>query len=207
MDSLRKEYKHSTLEFNQLLLDPVDQFTKWFDEVLQNQLPDGNAMVLSTVSDRGRPSSRVVLLKNVENGHFYFFTNYNSRKGQQLALNPNACLLFFWKEFERQVRIEGMIEKISSEESERYFKSRPFFSQIGAIVSPQSQLIQHRDELEMAIKFFEENPDKVQRPEHWGGYKLIPDYFEFWQGRENRLHDRFQYQLKNDIWEINCIAP
>ena len=113
----------------------------------------------------------------------------------------------FWKEFERQVRIEGMIEKISSEESERYFKSRPFFSQIGAIVSPQSQLIQHRDELEMAIKFFEENPDKVQRPEHWGGYKLIPDYFEFWQGRENRLHDRFQYQLKNDIWEINCIAP
>ncbi|MBK6860186.1 MAG: pyridoxamine 5'-phosphate oxidase [Saprospiraceae bacterium] len=207
MDPLRKEYKHSTLEFNQLLLDPVDQFASWFEEVLKNQLPDGNAMILSTVSDRGRPSSRVVLLKNVENGHFYFFTNYNSRKGKQLAQNPNACLLFFWKEFERQVRIEGMIEKISSEESEIYFKSRPFFSQIGAIVSPQSQLIQHRDELEMAIKFFEENPDKVQRPEHWGGYKLIPDYFEFWQGRENRLHDRFQYSLEGGLWTIACLAP
>ena len=207
MDPLRKEYRHSTLEFNQLLLNPVDQFSVWFEEVVTNQLPDGNAMVLSTVAENGKPSSRVVLLKQVEHGHFYFFTNYNSRKGKQLAQNPNACLLFFWKEFERQVRIEGLIEKISPEKSELYFKSRPFFSQIGAIVSPQSELIQHRDELEMAIKFFEENPDKVHRPDHWGGYKLIPDYFEFWQGRENRLHDRFQYRLEAGIWTIGCLAP
>lgn len=203
----RKSYTKDTISVETTAENPFSQFKHWFE--LAENLKDfePNAMVLSTVSAEGAPSSRVVLLKefSAHNG-FVFFTNYDSRKGKNLQVNPNASLLFFWGPLEKQVRIEGVVEKISPEESDKYFYSRPLESQIGAIASPQSQKIEGEDFLINRFKEIQTN-NNIKRPENWGGYTLKANYFEFWQGKIGRLHDRITYTLQNNEWLKNRIAP
>ena len=217
LGNLRQSYKKASFDIQDALENPIEQFKKWFEEALEAELSaEANAMVLSTVGANNRPSSRVVLLKSIDEG-FVFYTNYESRKGEDLTHNPYASLTFFWAELERQVRIEGKVEKVSAEQSNEYFKSRPVGSQIGAIASPQSRVIDTRDELERLVKSIEKNYEEthfIERPKNWGGYRLIPDYMEFWQGRESRLHDRINYLLQEDVekryanpWEIVRLAP
>ncbi len=207
MDQIRKEYTKAILSEEHLVQDPIAQFKIWFDQTLESEVKEPTAMILSTVGLDSKPSSRVVLLKNIFNGEFIFFTNYLSRKGKELTTNPNACLLFFWDAMERQIRIEGKVNPLQSSESENYFYSRPLSSQIGAIISPQSQVISSRQELEDQIAYYEQHPEEIKKPKHWGGFKLSPDYFEFWQGRESRLHDRFCYLLENSEWNVSRLAP
>lgn len=207
MENLRKEYVKFDLHELQLHENPFQQFRNWFDEAFQLESMEANAMVLSTVGENGRPSSRVVLLKQADENGFVFFTNYLSRKGNELQKNNYACLLFFWQHFERQLRIEGLVKPISEIASDQYFYSRPVLSQIGSMISPQSRMIENRKELEEKFEYYKNHQDQIRRPEHWGGYCLTPDYFEFWQGRENRLHDRFVYQCQNHAWEISRLAP
>ncbi|MFC5270259.1 pyridoxamine 5'-phosphate oxidase [Adhaeribacter terreus] len=208
---IRKNYSREELTEQSVLPDPIQQFEFWLNEALNAQVEEATAMVLSTATPDGRPSSRVVLLKGIENGSLIFFTNYMSRKGQQLGSNPFAAITFFWPALERQVRIEGKIEKISETASDIYFHSRPKGSQIGAWASPQSQVVESRSELEQAEHSFAEkfsSTVEIPRPKHWGGYQLVPDYLEFWQGRPNRLHDRIVYEKHNHGgWHINRIAP
>ena len=190
--------------------DPTRQFDTWWHEALEAKIIEVNAMTLATASADGIPSARTVLMKGFSEKGFIFFTNYNSFKGQQLSENPKACLLFFWKELERQVRITGIVEKLSSEESNVYFQSRPRASQVGAVASPQSQVIESRQWLDEkyneAFEQFESTT--VQRPSHWGGYLVTPVIFEFWQGRPGRLHDRIQYTLLDDgNWKVERLAP
>lgn len=207
---IRKEYKLQSLEEESVHADPFLQFGKWWDEALAAAIDEANAMTLATASADGLPSARIVLLKGYDTNGFVFFTNYESFKGKQIAENPRACLVFFWKELERQVRITGLIKKISAEASDEYYKSRPVGSQVGALVSPQSQVIQSREwlmkrEFEL-LKEFQEKP--VSRPSHWGGYCVQPITVEFWQGRPNRLHDRIQYgMLPDGNWKIERLAP
>ena len=205
--SLRKDYSQKALSENEILPDPVQQFDQWWQEAVASAIDEVNAMTLATASADGLPSARVVLLKGFSDKGFVFFTNYNSYKGKQLADNPKACLVFFWKELERQVRITGLVEKINEQESDDYFYSRPVASQIGACVSPQSQVIENREWLELQY----DNCKKeklIKRPEHWGGYRVKPVEVEFWQGRPNRLHDRIQYSLdENGKWIIERLAP
>ncbi|MBP6386653.1 MAG: pyridoxamine 5'-phosphate oxidase [Pseudarcicella sp.] len=207
--SLRENYTKGSLDKSDVFVSPFLQFEKWFNEALESQIKEPNAMVLATVSSENKPSSRVVLLKGFDSG-FNFFTNYKSRKGEELFQNPNACLNFFWNELERQVRIEGVVEKLSDSESDAYFHSRPISSQIGAIASNQSEIIESRrfleeKESELLLQFQNKN---IDRPAHWGGYKLIPNYFEFWQGRPSRLHDRIAYALQSDnTWQIDRLSP
>ncbi|MCB0739106.1 MAG: pyridoxamine 5'-phosphate oxidase [Bacteroidetes bacterium] len=186
----------------------MEQFNVWFNEALKAEVLEPNAMTLATASSNGSPSCRVVLLKGVDNG-FVFFTNYLSRKGSHLLENPNACLNFFWPELERQVRIEGSVEKVSALESDDYYNSRPFGSQIGAWASPQSQKIEGRELLEQRVEELQKefSEDTIKRPEHWGGFRLRPDFVEFWQGRPSRLHDRICYLLENDRWNRFRVAP
>ena len=207
MDDLRKEYSKFDLNESQLRKNPLDQFKIWFDETRNSDIPEPNAMVLSTVGQDLKPSSRVVLLKNITEEGFVFFTNYQSRKGHDLKQNANACLLFFWDKLERQVRIEGVVKPIEVSLSDQYFYSRPILSQIGSLISPQSHRIESRKELQEKFQYYEAHPDEIKRPEHWGGYCLMPEYFEFWQGRENRLHDRLIYHRVNHDWEIGRLAP
>jgi pyridoxamine 5'-phosphate oxidase len=207
--ALRKEYQKAVLNPGDLPSHPADAFKQWFDLALQEQILEPNAMVLSTVNEN-RPSSRVVLLKELSKAGVVFFTNYRSKKGQELNKNPWACVNFFWPQLERQVRIEGMIEKISEAESERYFYSRPRLSQAGAIASEQSAVIADRDELDRKMKELIALPEEVilPKPEHWGGFRLIPDYFEFWQGRAGRVHDRIAYKLiDSENWEQFRLSP
>ncbi len=207
--NIRNEYSLKGLHENELQYDPLKQFQKWFDEVISSGLYEPNAMHLST-SAEGRPASRIVLLKGLDTHGFVFFTNYSSRKGKEMEENPLVALTFFWKELERQVRIEGKIEKTTPEESDAYFASRPRGSQIGAWVSDQSEVIENRDFLESRQKALEEKFTDlpVPRPPHWGGYRLIPDYIEFWQGRPSRLHDRLAYSKKVDgDWKIERLSP
>jgi pyridoxamine 5'-phosphate oxidase len=207
---IRKEYTHKTLMESGIEADPVRQFSTWWHEALEAKIIEVTAMTLATASVDGMPSARTVLLKGFSEKGFIFFTNYNSFKGQQLSENPKASLLFFWKELERQVRITGLVEKLSSEESNDYFQSRPRASQVGAVVSPQSQVIESRQWLDERYnevsKQFENTA--VQRPPHWGGYIVRPIIIEFWQGRPGRLHDRIQYTILDDgNWKIERLAP
>jgi len=207
---IRKEYKLQTLSEKDILKEPFAQFDKWWQEARTSQLEEPNAMTLATASSDGIPSARIVLLKGFSIQGFSFFTNYDSFKGQQLLENPRACLVFFWKELERQVRITGLVGKLTDADSDAYFNSRPEGSQIGAWASPQSQVIPGREWLEenesKFRKQFENRP--VHRPSFWGGYLLRPISLEFWQGRPNRLHDRIQYNLQKDgTWLTERLAP
>ena len=207
---IRKNYTQQSLSENDAEVNPIQQFSKWWDEAVASDIDEVNAMTLATASSDGMPSARIVLLKEYDVNGFTFFTNYNSFKGQQLAENPKACLVFFWKELERQVRITGLIEKISSAASDEYFSSRPQGSQVGAIASPQSQVIESREWLDSHYSILEKelHDKKLQRPPHWGGYIVKPVIVEFWQGRPSRLHDRLQYTLEeNGNWKIERLAP
>ena len=208
--NLRNQYSKASLEEADLAINPIEQFDIWFYEIQQaGSSIEPNAMTLSTVGSNMQPSARIVLLKSFSPQGFTFFTNYESRKAQQITENPKAALLFFWHPLERQVRIEGIIEKLPASESNTYFASRPRESQIGAWASAQSQGIENRKVLDERYKNFEnEFTADVPRPENWGGYILTPNYFEFWQGRVNRLHDRIEYQKLNDeSWSIRRLAP
>jgi pyridoxamine 5'-phosphate oxidase len=209
-DSIRQPYLKHELREADLQPDPFSQFRLWWEDVIASNIEEANAMTLSTVDAVGRPSSRIVLLKGIVDDGFEFFTNYKSRKAMDMELNPHVALLFFWKELERQVRIEGAVTKVSREKSLAYFQSRPKGSQIGAWASPQSELIDDRNELLDAVRRLEEqyrHDEKLPLPDFWGGYVVIPSLFEFWQGRDNRLHDRFRYVKGNDGWTINRLAP
>jgi pyridoxamine 5'-phosphate oxidase len=203
------EFKKYALEEKHLKPLPHEMFSEWYEEAAAKEVVPANMMTLATATDNARPSARIVLLKDYGEKGYLFYTNYESRKGKEISINPAGALLFFWYHLERQVRIEGRIEKISKENSDTYFKSRPFESQLGAIISPQSKVIPNREYL--TDKFQELKKEKhggeIERPEFWGGYMLIPDRYEFWQGREFRLHDRIEYQYKNGHWLIRRIAP
>ncbi len=206
---LRKEYTKNGLSEDEVADHPLNQFQNWFHAALDSGLSEPNAMHLSTVSAEGRPSSRIVLLKELDDEGFVFYTNYHGKKGRDLAVNSSASLTFFWVDLERQVRIEGKVTKVSAQESDDYFAVRPRGSQIGAWVSHQSEIIPSREILEENQKEYEQKfADKeVPRPPHWGGYRLTPDRVEFWQGRPSRLHDRLVYNLRDEKWTINRLAP
>lgn len=210
LSELRRDYALASLARDSIDTDPFRQFEHWFQEALKAEVLEPNAMTLATVDAQGHPSARIVLLKSVDPTGFVFFTNYQSNKGQQLAANPQAALVFFWKELERQVRIEGRVEKISRAESERYFQSRPRGSQIGAAASNQSQVVANRTVLETRFQDLEARyaEQDIPTPAHWGGYRLTPDLLEFWQGRRNRLHDRLRYRLLDSgDWSIERLEP
>jgi len=199
--------KNQGLDLSNLIKNPFEQFQHWFDFAVDVDAFYANAMTIATVHDN-KPSSRVVLLKEMDEKGFVFFTNYTSAKSKEIDANKNAALLFFWKELERQIRIEGVLEKVSEENSNEYFKTRPRESQIGAWASPQSTTIT-RAELEKRVEEFTKKFEgqEVPRPDFWGGFRLVPTRFEFWQGRAGRLHDRFVYENKSGVWEIVQIAP
>lgn len=207
--SLRREYSKKSLKKREVHPDPLVQFDVWFREAIQAEVPEPNAMTLSTVSAEGQPSGRIVLLKGVEEGNFLFYTNYDSRKGRELVERPLAALTFFWHELERQVRVEGRVVKVSPEVSDAYFNSRPLGSRIGAMASPQSSAIQSRDWLEERMQSLEQEYQEQapMRPENWGGFALEPTYMEFWQGRPSRLHDRIAYTKLDGNWKIERLAP
>ncbi|UOE51814.1 pyridoxamine 5'-phosphate oxidase [Mucilaginibacter sp. SMC90] len=210
IQNLRQDYSASTLSENSTKGDPIKQFEQWFNEALEAKLHEPNAMTLSTATINGKPSARIVLLKGFHTGGFIFFTNYLSRKGKEIAKNPQGALTFFWGGLERQVRIEGTIEKVSKEDSEKYFHSRPKGSQVGAVVSPQSQEIESREILEQKWNELEaEYADKeVPKPSYWGGYILNPQLVEFWQGRPSRMHDRILYKKTDKkTWKKVRLAP
>ncbi len=207
---LRQDYRQKTFSEADAHHDALQQFQAWLNEVLKSELPEPNAMTLGTVGQDGFPAVRVVLLKGLDNG-FVFYSNYESRKAQELAAHPKAVLNFNWLELERQVRVQGTVEKVSRQESETYFHSRPRGSQIGAWVSPQSQVIESRDVLEKRQQEFEQkfaNEEKIPLPPNWGGYRLTPTTIEFWQGRPSRLHDRLLYTRQQDgTWNRKRLAP
>lgn len=206
---IRKEYTLQTLSEADVHEHPLQQFAKWWDEAAKSEIDELNAMTLATASAEGVPSARIVLLKEYNEKGFVFFTNYESAKGKELTENPRASLLFFWKELERQVRITGMVEKISAAESDAYFYSRPLGSRIGANASPQSHTIENRAWLEKQVEVWSSQKEEdIKRPSQWGGYRVKPIIFEFWQGRASRLHDRIQYSLQdNGEWKIERLAP
>ena len=207
---LRTEYKMQTLLEADVDAHPVKQFEKWWDDALKSEIYEANAMTLATVDADMVPSARIVLLKAFDEQGFVFFTNYNSQKGSELARNDRACLVFFWKELERQVRITGIAEKISAEESIAYFNSRPDGSKIGAWASPQSLVVAGKAWLKETFDYYMERfkHGEIPRPPHWGGYRVKPFRIEFWQGRPNRLHDRILYTSAEDkIWKIERLAP
>src|SRR5690606_24442401 len=206
---LRQEYSRQTLNENEVAEDAMVQFDKWWQEVVASEIYEANAMTLATAGSDGFPSARTVLLKEYSVDGFKFFRNYNSFKGIQLAENPKACLLFFWKELERQVRITGLVSKVPDQESDEYFYSRPHQSQVGAVASPQSQIIKSRDWLDDHYELLlnEAKNTSVKRPAHWGGYNVKPVIIEFWQGRTSRLHDRLQDSLNDEgKWQIVRLA-
>jgi pyridoxamine 5'-phosphate oxidase len=206
--SERKSYTQGALERAALHLNPIEQFRQWLATALDSPQLEPTAMTLATVAE-GRPSARMVLLKDVTDEGFIFYSNYHSYKGQQLAKNPHAALCFYWAVLERQVRIEGAVTRIDRAASEAYFKSRPHGSQLGALVSQQSQVIESREVLEARLKELEASypQGQVPLPESWGGYLVTPDKLEFWQGRPNRLHDRFRYSKTADGWLIERLSP
>jgi len=206
---LRREYRLASLDVADVDADPVAEFGKWMEQALRADLPEPHAMTLATASADGVPSARVVLLRGYDAGGFTFFTDYRSRKGQELADNPRACAVFFWPELERQVRVSGTVRKSSREESGTYFRTRPPGSRLGAWASIQSAVIADRGVLEerfreAAARF---GAGEVPLPDHWGGYRIVPVEFEFWQGRESRLHDRLRYRKQGDLWRLERLSP
>lgn len=207
---IRQEYTKGGLRESELPLDPFSLFNRWLEEAIEGKAAEPTAVIVGSVSSEGKPSTRTVLLKELHDGKFVFYTNYESRKGKQIAYNPYVSLTFVWHELERQVHIEGTAAKVSTEESDNYFRKRPYKSRIGARISPQSQPIASRIQL---IRAFVKEAARwigkeVERPGNWGGYVVIPTRIEFWQGRPNRLHDRFLYiQNANRDWEISRLAP
>ena len=205
---IRKDYALKTLDESQVQGDPLAQFREWMAEAIAAKVPEPTAMNVATVDARGRPAGRVCLLKELDAKGFVFYTNYGSRKGRELAERPVAALTFFWKELERQVRIEGAVEQVSAADSDAYYRQRPLGSRIGAWASPQSEPMPDRKWLEARWESLaQQHGDDPPRPAHWGGYRVIPDYFEFWQGRSSRLHDRIAYALAGGSWRISRLAP
>jgi pyridoxamine 5'-phosphate oxidase len=206
--SLRKSYERAELDESSAAADPVQQFSLWLDQAVAAQIPEPNAMTLATVGADGRPSTRIVLIKGFDARGFVWYTNYQSRKGRELQAHPLAALQFHWVELERVVRIEGRVEKTNNDESDRYFASRPLDSRIGAWASPQSEVIASRAVLVAnAAKIGARYLLNPPRPPHWGGFRLLPDTFEFWQGRQSRLHDRLRYRLDGGAWRLERLAP
>ncbi len=209
ISNLRKDYSHASLMKADTMANPIAQFGKWLDEALAAEIPEPTAMSLATVNTGGKPSSRIVLLKHFDDAGFVWYTNYASRKGRDLQSNASAALLFHWVELERQVRIEGTVTRVSAAESDAYFDSRPLGSRLGAIASAQSQVISDRDTLEQRFVEAETVHGTLPaRPDHWGGYRLVPEYLEFWQGRRSRLHDRIAYALhEQGEWKRERLQP
>jgi pyridoxamine 5'-phosphate oxidase len=208
LSGIRNEYLKGELDVDHALPDPIQQFGVWMDQAILSEIPEPNAMTLATVGYDGKPSARMVLLKGFDDKGFVFFTNYDSRKGQEIAKNHRVALVIYWKELERQVRIEGFVLKSSGQESDEYFLSRPLESRINAIISPQSAVIPNRDHLEYLRKeYMKTFSGEPARPHHWGGFEVVPDVIEFWQGRPNRLHDRLRYTRKGGEWIIERLAP
>ncbi len=206
----RQDYDRFRLNESDLDADPIRQFEKWFEEATQSDLVEPNAMALATATSDGRPSVRIVLLRQVDHRGFAFFTNYDSRKSRELEANPHASLLFFWQSLERQVRVEGQVERVDAAESDRYFLGRPLTSRIGAWASPQSEVIAGREVLEQLCREFEARfpAGEVPRPPYWGGYRLNPQSVEFWQGGPSRLHDRLRYTRQpGEVWLVERLAP
>jgi pyridoxamine 5'-phosphate oxidase len=206
---IRKDYQYSAIHGDEFPVEPVNWFREWLRDAIESGEPEPTAMILATVSAEWRPSARVVLLKSFDNHGFVFFTNYLSRKGVQISGNHAAALTFFWPFTERQVRIEGIVVKVDADESDTYFYSRPLESRINAVISPQSTRIDSRSQLEEEREklLFTDDSENIKRPAHWGGYRLIPDRMEFWQGRPGRLHDRIQYLLEGNMWNVSRLAP
>ncbi|WP_251979448.1 pyridoxamine 5'-phosphate oxidase [Salinibacter ruber] len=209
---LRQEYARAELSRDHVTDDPIEQFRAWFDEAEDAELEEPNAMTLATAATDGTPSARIVLLKGLDDRGFHFYTNYESRKGTDLTQNPHAALVFLWKPLERQVRIEGTVERLPAEESTEYFHRRPRGAQMGAWASPQSRVVDSRADLEEnldTVKAEYEDEDEIPRPSHWGGYVVRPTEVEFWQGRPNRLHDRLRYRRSDPAgdWTLERLAP
>jgi len=206
---LRREYDGKPFTEENVHADPIQQFTEWFDVAVDKIHHDPNAMILATTSANGQPTTRTVLLKGFDENGFVFYTNYNSRKSKQISSNSNVSLTFYWPDLMRQIHIEGKAEKVSAEQSDRYFKTRPDSSKLSAWASDQSSPISSREELENRLKEMEEKFDKgeIPRPPHWGGFIVIPDQMEFWQGRLNRLHDRIRYKKVKEAWMIERLSP
>jgi pyridoxamine-phosphate oxidase len=208
--AMRREYMQTAFDEKDAADNPFLQFKQWFDKAEQQPVDMPNAMTLATATSKGKPSLRTVLLKEYDEQGFVFFTNYQSSKAQDLETNPQASLLFYWQIFDRQIRIEGTVKRVSREDSENYFKSRPIDSQISAIISNQSTEVESRLFLENRFTEVKNKSDsgiEITTPENWGGYCLVPNYFEFWQGKENRLHDRIVYSELNGTWKIKRLAP
>lgn len=206
---IRREYARARLDEKSVSRDPMVEFARWFAEAQEAQVEEVNAMTLATASSDGTPSARIVLLKAFDSSGFVFFTDYRSRKGEELEANPRAALVLFWSELERQIRITGGVARTSERESESYFRTRPLGSRLGAWISHQSRVIPSRAPLEADLKEAEARfpHGEVPLPPYWGGYRVVPETFEFWQGRENRLHDRIRYARQRDRWRIERLSP
>ncbi|MFP5081444.1 pyridoxamine 5'-phosphate oxidase [Pedobacter sp. JCM 36344] len=209
LQNLRQDYRVSSLSESDVEVDPILQFKKWFSDAVSAQLYEPNVMTFATADSDGKPSARIVLLKGFDEHGFVFYTNYESKKSQDLIENPQAALVFFWAELERQVRVEGIVSKVDKEVSKAYFHSRPIGSQIGAIASPQSAVITDRSILENKVSALTEQYEgkEIPLPDNWGGYLVEPKHIEFWQGRSSRLHDRIIYDFVESAWKINRLAP
>jgi len=209
LQNLRRRYSHTSFDLKDCSPEPIDQMAHWLQDAISSQCDEPNAFILSTCSE-GKPRARVVLLKGLEKGNLYFYTNYQSSKGHELTNNASVAMTFLWLPLQRQVRIEGKVSFATPQESDEYFQKRPRGSQLGAIASPQSSRVKDRSELEKWFRDAEEKYkglEKLPRPAHWGGYIVKPEYFEFWQGRDNRMHDRVSYQKKENGWEMFRLAP
>jgi pyridoxamine 5'-phosphate oxidase len=209
LENLRVSYQKHTLDIHDCDADPVKQFNRWLEEAVKSECDEPNALILSTIK-QNRPHARTVLLKGLHEGKFVFYTNYLSAKGDEINENPNVCLTFLWLPLHRQVRIEGVAKKVADEISDDYFQKRPRDNQLGAMASPQSKRVQSRDELERMFKETElkfSHEQDLKRPLHWGGYSVEANYFEFWQGRQSRMHDRIIYEKNNHSWEKSRLAP
>lgn len=207
--AMREDYRLNGLSEGDVTSDPIQQFQRWFDDAVEGGVYEPNGMTLATTDASGQPTARIVLLKMIDQRGLAFFTNFESRKGQHLEANPKAALTFWWGPLERQVRFEGRISKVSDEESDSYYQSRPAGSRLGAWASPQSQVVENREFLEKAERDYASKftDGDIPRPPHWGGYRLAPYRVEFWQGRSNRLHDRLCYRQEDGAWQLERLAP